>query len=254
MDSGACVRIAELALEGIGPQTRLLEIGAGTGALTDALIALGAMPTVLELDEALVGILRERETLAAATILHADALEFDYASFARVGTWRAVGNLPYNIATPIVTNLVEMQSGPEELVVMVQRDVAARFAARAGTPEYGSLSVAVQFSMHVEPAFSLPPDAFHPRPNVHSTVVRLRRREQPAAVVADLPLFRQVVRAAFAYRRKTLLNSLMLALELPRELLASAIAASGLDAQSRGEQLDIAAFARLADAVAKGRV
>jgi len=251
MDGGALRRIAKLVCDG-EPGARVLEIGAGTGALTLALLEEGAALTAVEIDPDLVSILGNRGDLAAATIAHADALTYDYAAYARGGDWRAAGNLPYNVATPLIVRLVEMDHGPETIVVMIQKDVAERLAAAPGTAAYGSLSVAVQYGMHVERAFTLGPRAFYPPPNVDSTVVRLRRRAQPAVQPRDLALFRKVVRGAFAYRRKTLANSLMLALALDRETVSRAISESGLPAESRGEQLDLQAFCALADNLAAG--
>ena len=251
LDGSAATRIARLACEDLG-DARVLEIGAGTGALTLALLNEGARVTALEIDPALVTILRERDDLAAAAIVDADAMTFDYSAFASGGRWRVAGNLPYNVATPLLLALVEMESGPETIVAMVQKDVANRIAARPATPAYGSLSLAVQYAMQVERSFTLGPRAFYPPPKVDSTVMRLRRREQPAVAPRDLALFRKVVRGAFAYRRKTLANSLTLALGLDREAVARAIAASGLPAESRGEQLDLQAFSTLADHLAAG--
>jgi 16S rRNA (adenine1518-N6/adenine1519-N6)-dimethyltransferase len=249
LDPAACARIARLACEDLAG-ARVLEIGAGTGALTLALLNEGARVTALEIDPQLVTILTQRADLTGAEIVHADALAFDYAAFAQSGRWRVAGNLPYNIATPLLVALVEMNDGPETIVAMVQKDVADRIAARPGTPAYGSLSVAVQYAMSVERAFTLGPRAFYPPPKVDSTVMRLRRRDRPAVAPRDLALFRKVVRAAFAYRRKTLANSLTLALGLDRDTVARAIAASGLPAGSRGEQLDLQAFCALADQLA----
>jgi 16S rRNA (adenine1518-N6/adenine1519-N6)-dimethyltransferase len=249
LDKAASARIARLACEDLG-DAHVLEIGAGTGALTLALLHEGARVTALEIDPTLVTILTEREDLTAAAILQADAMSFDYSAFARAGRWRAAGNLPYNIATPLLISLVEMAHGPETIVAMVQKDVAERITARPSTAAYGSLSVAVQYAMHVERAFTLQPRAFYPSPKVDSTVVRLRRRERPAVAPHDLALFRKVVRGAFAYRRKTLANSLTLAIGVDREAALRAIAASGLPAESRGEQLDLQAFCTLADHLA----
>ncbi len=130
---------------------------------------------------------------------------------------------------------------------MVQKEVAERFSARPATPAYGSLSVAVQYAMHVEKAFTLKPGAFYPRPKIDSTVVRLVRRAVPAVQVADEHRFLQVVRAAFAYRRKTLANSLALSLGVQRAAVAQVLQQIGLDTEIRGEQLAIADFARLTD-------
>ena len=252
MDAGVCARIARVACEG-APE-RMLEIGAGTGALTVALAALCSNLTAMEIDDHLISLLRERDDLINVHFVHGDALTFDYAAFAALGPWSVAGNLPYNIATPIVTRLVEMDDAPETLVVMVQRDVADRFAAQPGTPMYGSLSVAVQYSMNVERVFTLGPNAFFPRPKIDSTIVAFRKRAQPVAPVRDISIFRQVVRAAFAYRRKTLANSLHLALGHSREQITTAIRQSALPPEIRGEQLDIAAFARLADNLATASI
>lgn len=251
MDGAAARRIARLAVDDAPPQTRTIEIGAGTGTLTLALLEAGASVTALEIDPALVGILQHRSDLAGATIVLADALTYDYEAFARDGPWRVAGNLPYNVATPLIVHLVEMERGPDYIIAMIQKDVADRIGAKPGTPAYGSLSVAVQYAMHVERAFTLGPHAFYPTPKVDSTVVRLVRRSDAAVNPRDLKLFRKVVRGAFAYRRKTLANSLTLALGLRRDAVAGAIAASGLPAESRGEQLDLQAFCRLADALAE---
>ncbi len=251
MDAGASRRIAHLVCDDAPARARVLEIGAGTGALTYALIECGANVTALEIDPELVTILRNRADLAPATIVLADALTYDYAAYARGGSWRAAGNLPYNVATPLLVHLVEMERGPDVIVAMIQKDVADRIGAKPGTAAYGSLSVAVQYAMHVERAFTLGPRAFYPAPKVDSTVVRLVRRTEPAAHPRDLELFRKVVRGAFAYRRKTLANSLALALHIKRDTVAKAIAASDLPAESRGEQLDLQAFCRLADNLAQ---
>jgi 16S rRNA (adenine1518-N6/adenine1519-N6)-dimethyltransferase len=251
MDGGAAQRIARLSLLDVPDGSRALEIGAGTGALTAALLAQGARVTALEIDPQLVEILNDRSDLRDATIVQADALAFDYAEFASHGEWVAAGNLPYNVATPLMLLLIEMDRGPQRLTVMIQKDVADRLAARPGTPSYGSLSIAVQYAMRVERAFTLGPRAFYPPPKIDSTVVTMTRRERPAVEPRNLELFRKVVRAAFAYRRKTLANSLALALEFDRARIARAIAASLLSPESRGEQLDLNDFCRLADALAE---
>lgn len=250
MDSGAAHRIARLSLVDAGERARIIEIGPGTGALTAALLDEGADVTAIEIDPGLVDVMQHRSELERARIVRADAMQFDYAYYARDGSWLVAGNLPYNIATPLIVHLVEMENGPKAITVMIQKDVADRLAAKPATPAYGSLSIAVQYAMKVERAFTLGPRAFYPPPKVDSTVVRLVRLPEPAVRPKDVLVFRKVVRAAFAYRRKTLANSLMLALELPRDTISAALAASGIQPESRGEQLDLDDFARLADAMA----
>ena len=253
MDVGAARRIASLAAHADalpkGSAIRVLEIGAGTGQLTQALLELGADVTAVELDRDMISILQSRPELEKAHIVQHDALTFDYASYAAAGPWNATGNLPYNVATPLMLSLIEMPHGPQEIVVMIQKDVADRLVAKPSTPSYGSLSLAVQYAMRVERAFTLGPGVFYPRPKVDSTVVRMIRRERPAVQVRDEARFRQVVRAAFAYRRKTLANSLALAIEIPRAAVAAALERIGLDTEIRGEQLGLDDFARLSDAL-----
>ncbi|MGD0968698.1 MAG: 16S rRNA (adenine(1518)-N(6)/adenine(1519)-N(6))-dimethyltransferase RsmA [Candidatus Aquilonibacter sp.] len=251
MDGASARRIARLATEDAPEGMRTIEIGAGTGALTVALLEAGAAVTALEIDPDLVSILANRPDLANASIVLGDAMNYDYAAFARGGPWRVAGNLPYNVATPLLLQLIEMDDGPDAIVAMIQKDVANRLAAKPGTAAYGSLSIAIQYAMQVERAFTLGPRAFYPPPKVDSTVVRLVRRSEPAVHPRDLEVFRKVVRGAFAYRRKTLANSLALALHLERDVVARAIAASDLPAESRGEQLDLKAFCRLADVLAE---
>ncbi|MBV8299796.1 MAG: ribosomal RNA small subunit methyltransferase A [Candidatus Eremiobacteraeota bacterium] len=248
MDGGTAARIARLAAD--EPGARVLEIGAGTGALTAALVRLGAEVTAFDLDPQMVEVLRAREDLGGAELRQADALVFDYAGWAGARDWRAAGNLPYNVATPLLVKLAALPRPPERVVAMIQKDVADRLLAQPGTAQYGSLTLAVGLTMSAQRALTVPPSAFFPRPNVVSTVVVLRRRERPEAVVRDRAWFEQVVRGAFAYRRKTLANSLSLALDLPRERIAAAIASLSLEPDIRGENLDLRSFAALADALA----
>jgi 16S rRNA (adenine1518-N6/adenine1519-N6)-dimethyltransferase len=250
-NASAARRIAQLSLDGARPETRMLEIGAGTGALTLALLQAGAEVTAIEIDPRLVAILRSRDDLAAAQIYLADALAFDYRTWASGAPWRVAGNLPYNVATPVLLTLIEMKDGPDALTVMVQKDVAERFVAVPGTPAYGSLSIAVQYAMRAEIAFTLAPGSFFPPPKVQSTVVRLVRRSEPAVRARDPAMFWKVVRGAFAYRRKTLGNTLALALHMDRATVVRALQLSNLSPELRGERLDLADFARLADALAE---
>jgi len=248
MDGGAAKRIAVLCTP--GPQARVIEVGAGTGALTQALLARGARVTALEIDAALVSILQERSDLAQAQIVRADALAFDFESAAEGEPWCAAGNLPYNVATPLVTGWLQMPHPPERIVAMLQRDVAERLTARPSTPQYGSLSLFTQYFSSVTRAFVLGPGAFYPRPKVDSAVVVLERHATPPVAVRDRGFFLQVVRGAFAYRRKTLANSLLLALGIERERTQAALGTLEIDSEIRAEQLDLGAFGALADRLA----
>jgi 16S rRNA (adenine1518-N6/adenine1519-N6)-dimethyltransferase len=146
--------------------------------------------------------------------------------------------------------LASLPRPPQRIIAMIQKDVADRLSAKPGTSQYGSLTVAIGLTMRVERALTVPPSAFFPRPGVVSSVVVLHRLDHPEITVRDREHFEQVVRAAFAYRRKTLANSLGLALGLPRERIAAAIASLALKPDVRGEDLDLRSFAALADALA----
>jgi 16S rRNA (adenine1518-N6/adenine1519-N6)-dimethyltransferase len=245
MDGGAGRRIASLCVS--DPPSHIVEVGAGTGTLTHALAETGARLTALEIDPDLVAILRERNDLGAVEIVEADALAFDFEAATQGEPWIATGNLPYNIATPLVLGWLEGPNPPQRTVVMVQRDVAERFSAQPGTAAYGSLSVAVQFATRVRRAFNLGPGVFFPQPKVESAVVVLERRAEPAVECRNRASFFRVVRGAFAYRRKTLANSLALALAIPRAEVQAALADAGLDREIRGERLTLADFAAVAD-------
>jgi 16S rRNA (adenine1518-N6/adenine1519-N6)-dimethyltransferase len=249
-DSNAAARIAQLVVD--SGQARVLEIGAGTGSLTHALLEAHASVTALELDENMMRILRSRDDLAGATLVQADAMTYDYAGFAAGEPWTVAGNLPYHIATALVLQLIEMHDGPQTLVVMMQKDVVDRLRAKPGTRAYGSLSVAVQYAMSVERAFTLSPRAFYPQPKVDSSVVLLQRRDRPGVTVVDEARFWQVVRGAFAYRRKTLANSLSLAMHIERAAVTDALRKLDYDTEIRGEQLAIGDFAKIADALPAG--
>lgn len=238
-------RIARLCVtDGI---ERIVEIGAGTGALTAGLLALGGRVYALEIDRDLVAILAGRADLRGATIIEADALEFSYGALTGAEPWCACGNLPYNIATPLVLRWLELADPPARIVVMVQKDVGDRFVAKPSTPAYGSLSLALQITMDVRRAFVLRPSAFYPRPRIDSTVVVMESRTDPIVPASDRSRVLQVVRSAFAYRRKTLANSLELAAGIARPRTQDALQQLGLSPEIRAEQLDLGAFAALAD-------
>jgi 16S rRNA (adenine1518-N6/adenine1519-N6)-dimethyltransferase len=247
IDTGAISRIADLCME---PGLPIVEIGPGTGALTLELFQRGAGLTAIEIDAGLVHLLREQGGVPPDAIVEGDALTFDYDTFTGGRPWCAAGNLPYNIATPLILGWLELRNVPESMVVMVQRDVADRFAAHANSPAYGSLSVALQFAMTVRRAFVLGPRSFYPAPKVDSAVVVLERRTTPPVAVRDRVFFLKVVRGAFAYRRKTLANSLALALDIPRQRTHEALQTIGRAMEIRAEQLELADFAAISDAVA----
>lgn len=219
---------------------RLVEIGPGLGALTLPLLQEAGNLQVVELDRDLIPKLRQLAAGAGDLVIHAgDALQFDFSSLTGEQRLRVVGNLPYNISTPLLFHLLEQAGVIQDMHFMLQKEVVDRLAARPATPDYGRLSVMVQFHCRVEKLFTVPPAAFTPVPRVDSAVVRLTPHSRPP-VEADAGILANVVARAFSQRRKTLRNTL-------RGLLNEVqIAAAGIDPQRRAETLSLDEFAALA--------
>ena len=238
------------AASGAAPGVGVLEVGPGIGPLTRELAGLADRVVSVELDRALLPILAE--TLGDcpnAEVVSGDILKTDISALAgeKFQCVRAVAcaNLPYNITTPAITALIEAHCF-FAITVMIQKEVAQRICAQPGSKDYGAFSVYCQYYTDPEILFEVPPDCFLPAPKVTSAVVRLAPRPAPAQV-DDPDHFFWVVRAAFALRRKTLLNSLSANLggQYTKETLSQAIAACGLPADVRGERLSIPQFAQL---------
>jgi len=241
------------ASAGLDAGTGVLEIGPGIGCLTEKLALAAGRVVAVELDKALLPVLKE--TLDGhnnTKIIHGDILKIDLPALVaeQLSCLRPVvcANLPYNITTPVLTRLID--SGLfSQITVMVQREVARRITAPAGSSDYGAFSLYIAY--HTEPSllFDVPPDCFIPQPKVHSSVVTLRTRKTPPVATDPLPLF-QVIKISFAQRRKTLVNCLTSALPgASKEALTDVLIQQGLDPRIRGETLDLAAFARLTDAL-----
>lgn len=232
---------AILACVAAGPQDHVLEIGPGAGALTQPLLASGATLDVVEIDRDLAASLAvELAGNARLTVHQADILAFDFAVLAaRAPHWIAVGNLPYNISTPLILRLLEHGALWSRLVLMVQREVAERLAAGPGSRAYGRLSIAAQRRCAIVQRFSLGPDSFDPPPKVDSTVIELI----PSGVCLD-PAFErwlgEVVRVAFSARRKTVANALRGYAD------AACLVASGIDPAVRPENIEVSAWVQLA--------
>ncbi len=224
------------------PGDAVVEIGPGLGALTGALLEAAGRLDVIELDRDLAAKLKARFDPDTLTVHQSDALEFDFEALSRTrGPLRVVGNLPYNISTPILFHLVDAGSAVRDMHLMLQKEVVERMAAAPGGADYGRLSVMVQFRCRVETLFSVGPGAFRPPPKVHSAVVRLTPLGVPPVAVTDLGKLKRVVSLAFGMRRKTLRNS------LKPVLSAAQIEAAGVDPGARPQTLDLAAFAALAN-------
>lgn len=203
-------RVLQRIVQAIDPQPadHVVEIGPGTGALTEYLLRRGAQVTAIELDRDLIPRLRARfATSDHLTLLEGDALEVDFRALAARGPIRAVGNLPYNIATPIIFRLLELEGDVQDMHFMVQREVADRLAAAVNTEAYGRLAIMAQYRCHVTRLFTIGPGAFQPPPKVHSALVHLVP-DFALPRARDERLFAELVRAAFAARRKTLRNAL----------------------------------------------
>ena len=234
----------------------VLEIGPGIGCLTRELCRCAGKVVSVELDHALLPVLGE--TMDGAenfTLISGDILKLDIPALADQHfqglTPLVCANLPYNITTPVLRALVEAKRFAS-ITVMVQREVALRLAARPGTGDYGALSVYMQYHTQPEVLFDVPPSCFLPTPKVTSAVVRCQVRTVPAVHTAcGEDFFFQVVRAAFAQRRKTLLNSLssVFGSQPGKDRLAAVIANCGLHPAVRGETLGLEEFAALADGI-----
>jgi 16S rRNA (adenine1518-N6/adenine1519-N6)-dimethyltransferase len=233
---------------GAGPGDAVVEIGAGLGALTTALAQRGVERLLaIEFDDALVPALRSvAEAHPAVEVLAADATKVDWPTILDDPVWIACGNLPYNVGTAIVLSLLQRAPMVRTLVVMVQREVAGRLVATPSAREgYGPTGLRVAYHADATILRIVPASVFWPRPSVASAIVRMERRERPVVDVDETALWR-VVDEAFAQRRKTMRGALRrLAAADPEAVLAVA----GVDPSARPEELDLAAFARVAEAM-----
>jgi len=219
----------------------VVEIGAGLGGLTLALAKRAGTVYAIERDRDLVTVLRQVLVGTSVQILEANALTFDFNTFA--APVKVIGNLPYNISSPLLFRLLEQGRGIRDATIMLQREVAERLVAAPGTRRYGVPSVLCQQRAEVRLCFHVSRAAFHPEPAVDSAVVQLVMRSTPLVDVATEP-FEALVRAAFSARRKTLKNALG---QVYRpEAVQAALEAAGLDGGRRGETLTLQEFGLLA--------
>ena len=243
-DPNTVRRIARLAE--VGPGDRVVEVGAGLGSLTRALAEAGAQVTAVEVDPGLAGILRDTVASVGVTVVEADAMTLDWDGLLgpQPGEWVLVANLPYNIATPLVGDLLDGVPAIRRMLVMVQREVGERLAADAGAEAYGAISVKVAYWATAKVVGRVPAAVFVPRPAVESVLVDIQRREHPAVDPSVVPvgdLF-ELVRAGFGQRRKMLRRSLE-ALIGPEQFALAEIPPT-----ARAEELDVVAWGRLAAA------
>lgn len=243
-DPQAAERIAA-SLGDVSGRT-VVEIGPGQGAITGALAARAEHVVAVELDPAFALSLQGQFPPGRVTVLQQDILRFDFAAAAaRAGAKLCVaGNLPYYMTSPILLKLAASHAALDLAVLMVQREVADRVTAAPGSRHYGLLSVTVQLYGPAVPLFTLPPSAFTPPPDVHSTVFRWRFAPRFAELGVQESSFLPFVRSAFAQKRKTLANNLRAAGFAP-VAAASAMAQAAIDPQARAEALSIESFAAL---------
>lgn len=228
-----------------GPGDRLVEIGPGQGAITMPLLRRHGELTAIEFDRDLITPLMEAsEGVGRLTIIHKDVLSVDFGKLAGDDRLRLVGNLPYNLSSPILFHALEHADAIRDMVFMLQKEVVDRMAAGPGSKVYGRLSVMLQAYCTVTPLFVVPPGAFRPPPKVDSAVVRMVPRPAAEIGVTDPQRFTDVVRAAFGQRRKTLRNALSGLCD------GAAIEAAGISPDARAEQVEVAAFIRLANHIA----
>lgn len=238
VDPNTVRRIARLAE--VGEDDPVVEIGPGLGSLTLALVELGAHVTAIEKDRDIVPVLREVVEPHGVRVVEADALEVNWDEvLAAHNSWSLVANLPYNVATPLVLDLLRDVPRISSMLVMVQREAGERLAAGPGDKAVGIPSMLVAFHGTARVVGRVPATVFHPQPRVESVLVRIVRHEVPP-VDTPLEVIEPILRAAFGQRRKMLRRS------LSGRLDADAFVAAGVDPQARPETLDLSAWARLA--------
>jgi 16S rRNA (adenine1518-N6/adenine1519-N6)-dimethyltransferase len=238
-----------LRLAALLPQDRVVEIGAGTGNLTEALARRAGHVMALELDRDLIPTLRQRfADQPQVDIIHADALSFDFMLLP--APFIVVANLPYGSAIAILTRLLALRCHMRHAVIMLQHEVAERLCAVPGTKAYGSLTLLTQWFASIDRGFNVPPSAFSPPPKVRSRVVRVRPHATPRVAVPDEAFLFRVIRAAFSQRRKMLANALQQEFHaLAPQALRHAIETSAIATTRRGESLSLDEFARLSEAL-----
>ncbi|SHK60346.1 16S rRNA (adenine(1518)-N(6)/adenine(1519)-N(6))-dimethyltransferase RsmA [Paramaledivibacter caminithermalis] len=231
----------------------IVEVGPGIGTLTQYLADKAEKVLAIEIDKSLIPILEETlKDYENVEVINSDVLDLDLKGLIENKfpdrKVKVVANLPYYVTTPIIMKFLEEEVPVKDIVVMVQKEVADRLKAKPKTKDYGSLSVAVQYYCEPEIITRVPKSVFIPNPNVESTVIRLKVLENPKVNVKDKKVFLNVVRASFAKRRKTLLNSLSFSdFELSKDEIKKILKASNIDSNRRGESLTIQEFAILSN-------
>ena len=232
----------------LGEHVPVMEIGAGIGTLTQALAETGADVIAFELDKSLERVLSHTlEHYKNIHIIYEDVLKADLKTILGDRDWRCAANLPYYITTPILLSLIQSDLPISLFVFMMQKEVADRILALPGSKDYGALTLAVNFDCTAERVLDIPPSAFIPRPQVTSTVLKIRRREKPAVEVKDRKLFFSLVKMGFGQRRKVFTNA-MKSGGIPADWIPEILAKAEIDGKRRGETFSMEEYGRLADA------
>ncbi|HEY4619569.1 MAG TPA: 16S rRNA (adenine(1518)-N(6)/adenine(1519)-N(6))-dimethyltransferase RsmA, partial [Nitrospirota bacterium] len=223
----------------------IVEIGPGRGALTFRMAEIASEVIAIEIDSAIVENLKERAvSYPGLTIVEADALQFPYH---QIGTrFKVVANLPYYMSTPILFRLIELSDMVTSMTIMLQKEVAERVVASPGSKDYGILSIAVQFYALPEIAFNVSRKMFYPEPKVDSSVLKIVPRDKVAVNVRNEGLFWGLIKSAFYYRRKTLLNSLSLSGH-SKEIITNVLDAAGIDKNRRPEDVGMEEWGKITD-------
>lgn len=232
----------------LGEHVPVMEIGAGIGTLTQALAETGADVTAFELDKSLERVLSHTlEHYKNIHIIYEDVLKADLKTILGDKDWRCAANLPYYITTPILLSLIQSDLPISLFVFMMQKEVADRILAKPGSKDYGALTIAVNFDCTAERVLDIPPSAFIPRPQVTSTVLKIRRREKPAVEVKDRKLLFSLVKMGFGQRRKVFTNA-MKSGGISADWIPEILKKADIDGKRRGETFSMEEYARLADA------
>ena len=229
----------------ISPDDTVVEIGPGRGILTSKLSEMSKRVIAIEIDRRLCNLLQDRlYAYNNISIINADALFYNYGEIPE--RFKVVSNLPYYLSTPITFKLIENRERIIDMILMFQREVADRIIAKPGTKDYGNLSVVVQYRADAYKLMDVGKGAFKPVPKVNSSVIRITPRKEPLVKVADEDLFFKIVKASFAYRRKTLKNNLK-NLNFSDEFLGEVFKETDIKPSQRGETLSISDFAKIAN-------
>lgn len=229
----------------------VVEIGPGTGILTANLSSAAKKVIAIEIDKRLCRLLKNRlSSHNNISIVNADALRYNYGEIPE--RFKVISNLPYYISTPLIIRLIENREKIIDMVLMFQKEVADRIAAKPGTKDYGSLSIMVQYRAVVSKLMNVGRDAFKPAPEVDSSVIRITPRKEPAVKVTDEQLFFNIVKVSFVHRRKTIKNNLK-TLNFPVEFLERIFKETNIKPLQRGETLTISEFANIANFISNSK-